>query len=166
MKKVSALVLVLVCVFCLFSNVQAEVYTSLLPTLVNLSGWKADKAEGMDLVMPGMNMITASRIYNKGNKEVTAMVMIGSEMMIAGQAGIEMNSSTLKMNTQKINGFEVTTQLDKVNNTGSIIVYLDKTTDSGAYFIVSFTGCDDKEALELAKKFDWKKMKQLTKAAK
>jgi hypothetical protein len=116
--------------------------------------------------MPGMNMITASRIYNKGNKEITAMVMIGSEMMIAGQAGIEMNSSTLKMNTQKINGFDVTTQLDKVNNSGSIIVYLDKATDSGAYFIVSFTGCDDKEALELAKKFDWKKMKQLTQAVK
>ena len=163
MKKVSALILVLVSVFCLFSSVQAEVNTTLLPTLVNLSGWKAEKAEGMDMVMPGMNMITATRIYNKGDKEVTAMVMIGSEMMLAGQADFEMDSATLKMSTQKINGFEVTTQLDKVNNAGSIIVYLDKATNSGAYFIISFSGCDDKEALELAKKFDWKKMKKLTK---
>lgn len=162
MRKVSALVLILVCVFCFFSGVQAEVYTSLLPTLVNLSGWKADKAEGVDFIVPGMNMVTASRVYNKGNKELTAMVMIGSEMMMAGQTSIEMNSSTLKMNTQKINGFEVTTQLDKVSNTGSIIVYLNKASGSGAYFIVSFEGCDDKEALEIAKKFDWNKMKKLT----
>ena len=57
------------------------------------------------------------------------------------------------MKTQKINDFEVTTQLNK-------------TPESGVYSIVSFTGCDDKEALELAKKFDWKKMKQVTQAAK
>jgi hypothetical protein len=162
MRKVTALILVLVFVFCLFSTLHAEVYTSLLPTLVNLSGWKADKAEGIDLNVPGMNMVTASRIYSQQNKTLTAMVMIGNEMMINSHAGIEMNSSSLKMKTQKINGFEVTSQLDRVNNTGSIIVFLNKAADSGAYFIVSFENCDDKEALRLAQKFDWKKMKKLT----
>jgi hypothetical protein len=166
MKKVSALVLIFVSVFCFFANAEAEVYTTLIPTLINLSGWKAQEAEGIDLVMPGMNMITASRIYEQKDKTVTAMVMIGSQMMIGSQTGIAMDSSSMKMNTQKINGFEVTTQLDKTTSTGSIIVFLDKNPELGAYFILSFEGCDDKEALEIAKKFDWKKMQKLAKAAK
>lgn len=166
MKKVLAVFLIMVSVLMLSGAVKAEVYTALTPHLVNLSGWEAEKAEGMDANMPGMDMVSATRIYTQGDKELAAMIMIGNEMMIAGYAGIEMNTSEFSMSTKKINGFDVISRYDKVDKAGAITVFLEKGQAAGTFFVLSFSNIDENEALELAKQFDWTKIKKAAADAK
>lgn len=166
MKKVSAVFLIMTAVLVLSGAVKAEVYTTLTPHLVDLRGWEAEKAEGMDVNMPGMGMISATRMYTQGDKELAAMIMIGNEMMIAGHAGIEMNTAEFSMSTKKINGFDVISRYDKIDKAGAITVFLEKGQTAGSFFVLSFSNIDENEALELAKQFDWTKMKKAVEAGK
>ena len=166
MKKMLAVFLAVASIFILSDAARAEVYTSLTPHLINLRGWEAEKAVGVDLNMMGMSIINATRTYVQGNKEVNAMIMIGSEMMISSQAGMNLNTSEISMNTTKINGFNVNCQYNKADKTGSVMVFLEKGQAVGAFFILSFSNIDEKEALNLAKQFNWAKIKKAAAAAK
>lgn len=173
MKKVLAVFLVIASILVLSGAVKAEVYTALTPHLVNLRGWEAEKAEGVDLNMPGMSMVNATRTYVQGDKELNAVIMIGNKMMIPGQTDFEMDTSKFDMNTsefsvstKKINGFEVYCSYNKAEKEGSIMVFLEKGETEGTFFMLSFSNIDEKEALNLAKQFDWAKIKKAAAGAK
>ena len=58
-----------------------------------------------------------------------------------------------------LNGFQVQTVYDKKENSGSVTVFLTHEQTEGAFFNLLYAGISEKEAIGLAKKFDWKKIK-------
>lgn len=143
--------------------VQAESYQSLYPCLIDLPGWTGGEPTGMNMNMSGMVMINATRTYSEGNKELTAMVMKGNQAFgMAGMQGSGMHIETpdVNMNIKTINGFQVQTVYDKVENSGAVTVFLTHEEQTGgAFFTLSYEGISESEAIGLAKKFDWKKIK-------
>lgn len=142
--------------------VQAESYQTLYPCLINLSGWTGGEPTGMNMNMSGMVMVNATRAYSKGNTELTAMIMKGSQAFgIGGMqgSGMHMDSPEANMNIQTINGFQVQTVYDKEESSGAVTVFLIHEEAGGAFFTLSYAGISESEALGLAKKFDWKKIK-------
>jgi hypothetical protein len=148
--------------------VQAESYQTLYPCLIDLSGWTGGEPTGMNMNMSGMVMVNAIRTYSKGNTELTAMIMkgdqafgMGSMQRGQGMYGSDMHMDTpeANMNIQTINGFQVQTVYDKEENSGAVTVFLTHKQAGGAFFTLSYAGISESEAIELAKKFDWKKIK-------
>lgn len=78
--------LVVVCfLFAASIPVYAGQYESLSPFLIDLKGWQAKPAKGMDMDMGGTKIIQAMRQYTRDGKEADAMVMIGNAMMTQAQ---------------------------------------------------------------------------------
>jgi hypothetical protein len=145
----------------------AAAYDPLLPLLVDLAGWKAGKAEGIDLSQAGMQGVTVVREYTSGEKGLTASVMLGSQVGITWmpdyKEGFKAETEEGSLEVRKINGFLAYQAYDKDDASGGLVVLLIETTadkpNSGALFVVSFEGLPLDEGLKLAQKFDWKKMK-------
>jgi hypothetical protein len=158
LRKAHAFVLALAVVFVTIAH--AENHHSLTPLLVDLPGWEAEKPEVMSMDMGAMKMTNATRSYTKDNKEITAVVMLGNNAMTQGQMQeMKAESTDVKASISKIDGFQVHTSYDKNENSGSVVVFLAQSQTQGALFIVSYEGLSEKEALSLAKKFNWKKMR-------
>lgn len=132
----------------------------LTPLLIDLQGWEAESPEGMSMDMGAMKMTNATRTYIKDDHTITAMVMVGSHAMTQGQTQ-EMNVETtdVKASVSEIDGFRVHTGYDKNESAGSVIVFLSQGQTESALFMVSYQGLSEKEAMDLARNFDWKKMK-------
>lgn len=147
--------------------VQAESYQTLYPCLIDLSGWTGGEPTGMNMNISGMVMVNAIRAYSKGNTELTAMIMKGNQAAGGGMqqgndmygSGMHMDTPEVNMNIQTINGFQVQTVYDKDENSGAVTVFLTLEQAGGAFFTLSYAGISESEALGLAKKFDWKKIK-------
>ncbi|MBW2738684.1 MAG: hypothetical protein JRE64_07495 [Deltaproteobacteria bacterium] len=121
----------------------------------------------MNMNMSGMVMINSTRTYSKGNKELTAVIMKGNQAFGMGGmqgsgmqgSGMHMETPEVNMNVKTINGFQVQTVYDKKENSGSVTVFLTHEQTGGAFFNLLYAGISEKEAIGLAKKFDWKKIK-------
>jgi len=157
-NRIRALGLTLIIAF--VATAHAGDHQALTPLLIDLQGWEAENPEGMSMDMGAMKMTNATRIYTKGDNSITAMVMIGNNAMAPGQMQ-EMNAETTdaRMSISEIAGFRVHTGYDKNENAGSVIVFLSQGQTENALFMVSYQGLSEKEAMDLARKFDWKKMK-------
>ncbi len=155
--------MIIIFISSLASFALAQQTNSLTPLLINLKGWRADPAEGMNMNMNGIKMTNAVREYQKGKADVTATIMIGSNMMTQGQMQqINVENSSSVMKTKKVNGFNLYINHNKNDNTGVVIIYLDKTKSEQSLFVVSYEGLSAKEGLEFAKKFNWSKIKKAT----
>jgi hypothetical protein len=140
----------------------AAQYESLVPLLIELDGWQADDAEGMDMDMGATKMIQAVRTYSQGAKEVNAMVMVGSSMMtqMQGAQAMQMESADARVTVTTIDGFQVTMQHANNEDEGAVVVALGATEQQGATFILHYRGVSADGGLALAKRFDWKKLQQ------
>ena len=145
--------------------VHAASHEQLVPLLIDLKGWNAEKAQSMSMNMMGMNMINATREYNKGGKTVTALIMKGnSAMAMGGAQGIQTMSAETEgasINIKTMNGFKVQTVYDKNDGSGVVSVFLTSGQSAGSVFSLNYSGISEKEALSLMKKFDWEKMKSV-----
>jgi hypothetical protein len=145
----------------------AAAYDALVPLLVDLAGWQAEAAEGIDLSQAGMQGVTVVREYKSGGKGLTAAIMLGSQAGITWmpeyKEGFKGQSDEGSMEVKRINGFLVYEAYNKDDAAGGVVVLLIETTagkpDSGAVLVVSFEEMSLDEGLKLAQKFDWKKMK-------
>ena len=145
----------------------AAAYDSLLPLLVDIAGWQAEKAGGIDLSQAGMQGVTVVREYKSGGKGLTAAIMLGSQVGITWmpeyKEGFKGESDEGSMEVKRINGFLVYQVYNKGDSTGGLVVLLVETIadkpDSGALLVVSFEDMPLDEGLKLAQKFDWKKIK-------
>jgi hypothetical protein len=138
----------------------AQDYKTLTPLLTDLPGWTAEKAEGASMNMGDMKMLHASRNYTKGDKELTAVIMVGSTMMTQGQLQqMTVESQGVKMQVSDINGFKVHNAYDKNDKSGTITVFLAQGKTQGAVLVFSYTHLTESEGLNLVKTFDWKKIK-------
>ncbi|MCD6319797.1 MAG: hypothetical protein J7M03_03865 [Candidatus Desulfofervidaceae bacterium] len=141
---------------------QLPPYQKLCAQLKDISGWKVEKCEGTN--MTGSPM--AYRSYNKGNKHVEAAIFCGMQQAMGYWAPfayhMQVDSTEEFMKTTTINGFPVGIGYHKKDKTGGIIVCLDKNAQQHrAVFVLNFRNMSWEEALEIAKKFDWKAMEKL-----
>ena len=138
----------------------AQKHESLTPLLIDQEGWTADTAEGMSMDMGAMKMVTASRTYAQGEKEIDVVIMIGNQAMTQGKMQeMKMESSDGSVTTSEIDGFQVQTIYDKKGDSSSLVVYLAQSPTAGALLVICGEGLSEKEMLSMAKKFDWKAMK-------
>jgi hypothetical protein len=168
MKKVTVcMALLLAAVFIVQAAVpaalHAEKYEKLFGLFGDIEGWKGKDPEGMAMDMPGMKMIQAMRTYVKDDNEITAMIMLGDSPTAHAfmpQGGMHFESSESKAVAEEIDGFMVYTMYDKDEGIGAVTVLLLPREKGTAFFVVSFDEHTGEEALEIAKKFDWKEMKK------
>jgi hypothetical protein len=137
------------------SPARAQEFQKLVPFLVDLPGWTADKADGMAMQMPGTSMITATRTYKRGGASLEAQVISGAAAqgqlgMI--QSGMKIETDEMRMSTAPVDGFTVLRTFQTKDNSGAVTVAL----ASNAIFNFTFSGVGDDEAFALAKRFDWK----------
>ena len=143
----------------------AEKHEKLYGELKDIKGWKGGDPEGMAMEMPGMKMVQAMRIYTKGDNEISAMIMIGSAAAAGTFAALEdmkLETSEVKAAVKEIDGFTVHSVYDKEEKGGAITVLLNPDEKEAAVFVFSYKDLSEEEALEIAKKFDWKSMKKKT----
>jgi hypothetical protein len=153
----------LVVVYFLFAAsipVYAGQYESLSPLLIDLKGWQAEPAKGMDMDMGGTKIIQAARQYTRDGKEADAMVMIGNAMMTQAQGmqSMQMETAEAKVKVTTINGYQVSIHHSKTDTEGVVVVVLPGTGQQGAIFVFHYKGLNEKDGLSMAKIFNWKKI--------
>jgi hypothetical protein len=139
----------------LSSPAGAQDFQKYLPFLVDLPGWTGKKADGMAMQMPGMNMITATRDYSRGNAKLTASIISGSTaqgMLAAVQPGVKIETAEMHMSSATVDGFMVARIFNVPEKSGSVLVAFGQT----ALFSLAFTNVPEDEAYSLAQRFDWK----------
>ncbi len=132
-----------------------QAFQRYFPFLVDLDGWQGKKPDGVAMEMPGNNMITATREYQRGAARLHAQILFGvaaKGALAATQTGMNIETSDGRMNTSTIDGMTVTRSFNFKDKSGAILVAL----GASGMLSVSFNGIPDDEALMLAKKFDWK----------
>jgi hypothetical protein len=128
-----------------------------IPLLIDLSGWKGDKPDGMSMEMPGNSVVTATRAYVRGKATLDAQIVSGSVAqgtLAATAPGMKIETSDGRMYTSTIDGMQVVTTFTVSDKSGAILVAL----GPSALFNLSFNGVAEDEALTLARKFNWKAM--------
>ncbi len=148
-------------------ELYADAYESLLPLLIDLSGWDGEAPDGGDMSYTGMSVITATREYRNGDKKIEVAILIG--MLTMGgwnpgyQEGFKMETMDTLMEVKKINGFTVLYTYEKDEHSGMVMVLIQEALnkpDSGAVFVFNFEGLKIEEAHTLAQEFNWKKIKE------
>jgi len=162
--------LVLAAAFCFLVpaiGLSAAALDNLLALMVDLPGWEADKADGADMTSQGIHAVTASRSYRSGERTFEASILIGmqavSSWMPTYKEGYKVETPDGSMDVRKVGGFLVWEAFEKEAGSGGILVLLQeapKDTDTGAVFAVSFTGLNREEAMKMAQRFSWPRMKE------
>ena len=132
-----------------------QAFQRFVPFLVDLEGWQGKKPEGISMEMPGANMISATRDYQRGPARLQAQIITGAAAQMAVAATrSEMNIETSdgRMNNSTIDGLRVNRSFTAKDQSGNVLVAL----GANQMFSVSFKGVGYEDALTLAKKFDWK----------
>lgn len=132
-----------------------QAFQRFVPFLVDLEGWQGKKPEGISMEMPGANMISATRDYQRGPARLQAQIITGAAAQMAVAATrSEMNIETSdgRMNNSTIDGVRVNRSFTAKDQSGNVLVAL----GANQMFSVSFKGVGYEDALTLAKKFDWK----------
>ena len=167
MKRKSVIyLLVILTTFAAATSLTAQSYKALLPLLVDLPGYKADDAEGMDVSYNDLKAVSVSREYEKKDAELHAGILVGQQS--AGvwnpgyQDGFKMESSEGLMEVKEEGGFLMFHSYNKGKKEGMIAVLLAENGadgKGGAVFVFAYRGIGDSDGISLSKKFDWKKMR-------
>ncbi len=147
---------------------QAGTYESFYPCFKELSGWQADKPQGMDASMGGMRMLSAFREYKQGEKEMT--VSLNTGQMAAAQSaqvrpGTRIDTPEMRMEVKKIKGRTVSLMENKGENSSSLMVILGDPGPRMATLVFAAEHVGIDELLDLAKGFDWACFKKKAEAA-
>ncbi len=143
--------------------VFAGSFRDLYPYLIDLPGWNASKPEGSSTKIPfvGTAVVEAHREYTRGNATVRVTVGKGKGVMMAWAPfamNMEYEDEHGWRKVKNINGFQVGIQYDKEGKSGSVVVNLTMGEQTVGVLDLEYEGITPDEALELAKKFDWKKI--------
>jgi hypothetical protein len=148
-------------------GLYAAGFDALLPLMVDLPGWEAEKADGADMSASGMRAVTVYRSYQSGDRTFEASILIGTQAsstwMPDYKEGYRMETPEGLLEVKKINGFLVFSSFENEGGSGGIVVLLQNaasTSDTGAVLAISFEGLAREEALKMAQLFNWAKMKE------
>ncbi|OAG27879.1 hypothetical protein [Thermodesulfatator autotrophicus] len=137
-------------------------YQEVCSVLTDLKGWQAEECSGMNVSTPMGEMVTAERSYQKGDKEISVMVIHGMQAVQFWQPYAyvtEMDSPESYVKLTTINGFKVGISHDKQTNSGSVVVLLnEKSGVVATIFALQYNDMSWKDGLKLARQFNWKKI--------
>jgi hypothetical protein len=94
---------------------------------------------------------------------LTALIMKGGQaegLAAAAAAGLQMETAESRISTQTIDGFVVQAVHDKTDNTGTVMVFLDREAGAAAIFSVSYSQMAAEDALKQTQAFDWAQIRQ------
>lgn len=147
----------------LVSLAHGQDHSALKPLLIDLPNWEGDNAESMSIDVEGVKMISATRSYSNDDGDITVMLLIGNQAMAQEKTeDLKAETEDGKVVVSEVDGFQVQLIFDKTDKSGGIIVVLNQGEKGSSMFSFEFDGIDDKEAMALARKFDWQKMKAET----
>ena len=150
---------VLTFLFTLSLNTSLSADDSLKPDLIDIPGWQGEPAQAMTMEMNGINMITATRSYEKADNSFDAAILITTQQMgMMSFQQMSMSEGGISINSTQMDGFKVVHSHDANENSGNFMVLLGETTSNSALFSMSYEGLSDKESLAIAKIYDWKAM--------
>jgi hypothetical protein len=142
-------------------SAEAASYHGLAATLIDLPGWNAEKAEGMQMEMGETTMANANRTYQKEDAELDVAVTVGGSVMGPAVMGdMKMETDAERMTVSTMDGHRVHASFSKDDKSGVIVVSLLQDDKGGAIFSLTYSGLPEETAMALAKKFDWEEMKE------
>jgi hypothetical protein len=162
--------------FLINGTVFSQSHKSLYPCFIDLPGWEAEEVSGMDpndwVVTTGAkrDLITATRDYEKEDKSLSVVIQVGPSIaaLYAGMEESESNSDGMHVTVRKIKGHQAHINFHREDETNCcdirIVLFSDK--ESGALLMFVSEGLTEKEALEMAQKFDWDLMTKKAKTLK
>lgn len=139
---------------------QVPSYSELTQYLVDVKGWKAEEAAGVDIRGPYSSMVHAMRGYAKGNMTVDAQIIVGDVAQGSWEpfaSGYAVDTPDILVKTVELSGYQVGINHEKKENLGMIVVLL-HTSDISGIFTLNYSGMSFENALDFAKKFPWKSM--------
>ncbi|MEW6356790.1 MAG: hypothetical protein AB1696_10710 [Planctomycetota bacterium] len=158
-------------VFCLLLAVvllrggaaHADPSDALKPLLIALPGWESDEVEVLGVKTGVIRTTALQRAYYQGDAEATALLIATSRTTIDRKtADLRAECKGDKASDAKIDGFQVHVFYNTADRIGVVVVILNQGPSRAAMFSLNFDGIDEVQALDLAKKFDWKKMQAET----
>jgi hypothetical protein len=162
--------------FLLNGTVFSQSYKSLYPCFIDLPGWEAEEVSGMDpddwVITTGAkrDLITATRDYEKGDKSLSVVIQVGPGIaaLYADMEESESNSDGMHVTVKKIKGHQahISCHREDETNCCDIRIVLFSHKESGALLMFVSEGLTEKEALEIAQKFDWDLMTEKAKSLK
>ncbi|NPA15445.1 MAG: hypothetical protein GXO44_02710 [Deferribacteres bacterium] len=138
----------------------AVTHSELKKYLVELPGWKAETPQGMTMENGSFKMVNATRTYTRGDKTLFVTISYGNsaqQFNINTPVGFKMETDTELAFTKNINGKKVSIFHSKTDKTGTITVLI----SPKLVLAVNYENMDWKEALELTKKFNWKRLESI-----
>ena len=131
-------------------------FRAILPLLVDLPGWTGAKADGMTMETGDSGAFTtASRKYTKGPASLEVAIMSGpaaAGAIAPVRSGMKFETTDGHMLPVEISGYKAIETYNTKDKSGAVIVALgDKVA-----FMLNYRGAAEDEAVDLAKRFDWK----------
>jgi hypothetical protein len=166
MKRVFITATAILMIFsCIPAYAQMPSYTELTKLLIDLKGWSAQDATGMNMSGPMGEMVNAVREYEKDGLSISAQLLVGGAAQgtwAPFEAGYTMDTPEIFIKTMDVSGHRIGINHEKKEKTGAIVVQLDTKINPGI-FVLSYEGMSYSEALDIAKKFSWDSMKSAIK---
>ncbi len=140
-------------------------YSSLCVHLKNVEGWSASECTGMNVKSDAGEMVSASKTYSYGSKNVEVTIVGGinaSAYWSPFQMHFQLDTPEEMVRTLNVKGSDIGITYHKKDKSGSIIVPILKKTSTivNGVLMFNFSNMEWKEALEFSKKFDWEKIKK------
>lgn len=156
---------IIVCISFIPAYAEMPGYAELAKLLVDIPGWEASDATGMNMSGPMGDMVNAVREYEKDDQTMSAQIIVGIAAQGAWapfEAGYSMDTPEAFVKTMDISGYHVGISHEKIENSGGIVVLL-KAEGSSGIFTLAYERMSADDALDLAKKFSWKSMEEAIK---
>jgi hypothetical protein len=141
----------------LSSSLAQQGFQRFFPLLVELPGWTGGKPDGAAVEIPGASMLSATREYRRGEARLNAQIIVGAAAqgaLAAIQPGVKIDTPQGRISTATIGGLQTLRTFNVSDKSGGVVVAL----GPSAMFNLAFNGVGEDEALELARKFNWKAM--------
>lgn len=143
---------------------SAAALDALLPLMIDLPGWQAEKADGADMsAATGAKAVAVFRTYQDGDRKFEVSVLVGMQASASWlpdyKEGYKTESAGAVIEVRRIGGFLVYDSFETESKSGGIIVLLQAAQDGDAILGVSYEGLSREEGMALAQKFNWPKMK-------
>jgi hypothetical protein len=136
-------------------------YQELCSAVTTPEGWSVEgKCDGMKMSGPMGEVVTATKKFVNGDKSLEVAVVSGMQAMglwAPFMTGMTMENDEMLVKVEKIDDFPVGISYDKKEHSGGIVVKL----ASNAVMTGNFEQMDWKEALEILRKLDWKRLRSL-----
>lgn len=151
--------------FCAVPVQAQEEKSSIAALLIDLEGWKAEAAENQRVDLDGMTMTMVTRAYKQGGRRLEVTLMAGNRVLIHGKVAETTDegkfpaaAGAARERVATLDGFQAYAAHDPENKLHDLVIVLAQTAQDGALVTFFSEGVTEKEALELAQKFDWKQM--------